>query len=64
LLGDLFDASWKANRKNADLLERYVAAPTTTKRSSMAVVVGTIAVVLAVIFAVGAGTVWLLSQLF
>ncbi|MEX1184709.1 MAG: DUF4112 domain-containing protein [Gemmatimonadota bacterium] len=27
LLGDLFDAGWKANRRNAHLLEQYVAAP-------------------------------------
>jgi hypothetical protein len=64
LLGDLFDAGWKANRKNADLLERYVAAPAATKRTSMAVVVGTIFVVVAGIVGVAVGTVWLLSQLF
>src|SRR5215207_1034330 len=34
LLGDLFDAGFRANRRNAQLLERYVAAPERTRRSS------------------------------
>jgi len=63
LLGDLFDASWKANRKNVNLLERYVEAPAQAKRSSMAVVVGVLAVVLLAIIGVAAGTVWLISRL-
>src|SRR5690606_6042035 len=38
LLGDLFDASFKANRRNAALLRAYIAAPAPVKRSSRAVV--------------------------
>lgn len=64
LLGDLFDVSWKANRKNVDLLERYIAAPTQAHRSSMAVVVGVLAVVGIAVLAVGIATVWALSRLF
>jgi hypothetical protein len=26
LLGDIFDVAWKANRKNADLLDAYVSS--------------------------------------
>jgi hypothetical protein len=34
VLGDLFDATWKANARNVALLERHVAAPEPTRRSS------------------------------
>jgi hypothetical protein len=34
LLGDLFDFGWKANLKNLDLLERHLARPAATKRST------------------------------
>lgn len=39
LLGDLFDAGFKANRRNAALLQRYIAAPAPVRRSSRAVLV-------------------------
>lgn len=38
LLGDLFDVVWKANMRNAALLEGYVMRPHATRRSSQAVV--------------------------
>ena len=63
VLGDLFDVTWRANRKNVELLERYVGTPEVTKRSSMAVVVGVLVVVAAVIIGVAAGTVWLIARL-
>lgn len=34
ILGDLFDAAWKANVRNLRLLEEHVADPTTTARRS------------------------------
>ena len=34
VIGDLFDVAWKSNRRNFDLLDRYVADPATTRRSS------------------------------
>jgi hypothetical protein len=37
LLGDLFDAGWKANRRNARLLEQYAAAPQPVRRRSRVV---------------------------
>lgn len=46
LLGDLFDMGWKANRKNLDLLDRYLERPTETKRASAGFVVGALIVVL------------------
>lgn len=39
LLGDLFDVGWKANMRNAVLLDGYVMHPRATQRSSRAVVV-------------------------
>jgi hypothetical protein len=38
LLGDLFDAGWKANDRNLRLLHRALDAPGATRRSSAAVV--------------------------
>lgn len=37
--GDLFDAAWRANTRNAALLERHLEAPAVTKRASRGVVV-------------------------
>jgi hypothetical protein len=34
LLGDLFDAGWKANKRNVQLLERYASDPRPVARSS------------------------------
>ena len=38
LAGDLFDVAWRANMRNAALLDRHLAAPVATRRSSGAVV--------------------------
>lgn len=66
LLGDLFDASWKANRRNLALLEEYAVAPTRAKRGSMTVVVIAIAVLFALLIGIGYITVrilgWILGQ--
>lgn len=39
LAGDLFDAAWRANTRNAALLERHLQAPAATRRASTGVVV-------------------------
>jgi hypothetical protein len=39
VLGDVFDVGWKANRRNADLLERHVDAPGPARKSSRVVLV-------------------------
>lgn len=59
LLGDLFDAGFKANLRNADLLERWLESPHEAKRSSRVVV----ALVLVAILAVLAAVVYSLWQL-
>ena len=40
LLGDLFDVGWRANIRNTALLDRYLEAPTPTKRASLGFVLG------------------------
>lgn len=47
-VGDVFDAAWKANAKNAALLERALAEPAEARRSSTWVVVGMVAAVLGI----------------
>jgi hypothetical protein len=61
--GDVLDAAWRANAKNARLLEQALADPKATGRSSFWVVLG----MLAAVIALGVGgillTVWLVRLL-
>lgn len=59
VLGDLFDVGMKANRRNVDLLERYLAAPSSTKKASRGIVA--LVLLAAVLLVVGliAASVWL-----
>ena len=52
LLGDLFDAGWRANTRNTALLDRHLEAPAETKKHSVSVMIGV--VVLLLLLAVGA----------
>jgi hypothetical protein len=52
VLGDLFDVGWKANSRNVELLDRYLAAPARVHQASRAMVIGVLAV-LAVLSAGG-----------
>jgi len=45
LVGDLFDAAWKANLKNVALLDRYLADPQRVHRASGRLLLAVIAVV-------------------
>jgi hypothetical protein len=56
LLGDLFDAGFKATSRNARLLEAWLAAPGETRRASGLVVAGVLLAVLALIAAVAFAT--------
>jgi len=47
--GDLFDAAWKANLKNIELLERHLADPRGTRHASRRLLVA-VAVVLVLVF--------------
>ena len=46
LLGDVFDAAFKANVRNVRLLEEHLATPDTTRRASRAWVIGVVGVLL------------------
>jgi hypothetical protein len=63
LVGDVFDAVWKANTRNLVLLERAVVEPAATRRSSRWLLIGLVAAVIALVGAVAGLTVWLLSLL-
>jgi len=51
--GDLFDAVWKANQRNAGLLNDYLANPRQAAKSSRAFVFGMIALLLVILIATG-----------
>lgn len=46
VVGDLFDAAWKANLRNLALLERHIAAPAQAKRADRFFVLGVAAALL------------------
>lgn len=55
LAGDLFDFAFKAHSRNLALLERWLATPHTTRRSSSFVLIFAVLVLLAIV----GGAVWL-----
>lgn len=55
ILGDIFDFGFKANRRNLDLLEKYVRRPDATRRSSR----GVLLLVLGLLILMVVGMVWL-----
>ena len=59
LVGDLFDAAWRANAKNAALLEQALAEPHRARRSSTWVLVGLVLAVFLLVFGGLALAVWL-----
>lgn len=67
LLGDLFDASWKANRRNVALLETYLEQPGAARRSSQLVLAGVLVAIAATVLGMAALTVlvvrWLVGML-
>ena len=63
VIGDLFDVGVKSNRRNVDLLERYLGAPRQTKAASRAIVALIfLAVALLVVGVIAAG-VWIVRLL-
>jgi hypothetical protein len=61
LLGDLFDAGWKANDRNLRLLHRALDDPRATRRASVAVVWG-VALLVLTLLAATVVLAWLLIQ--
>ena len=54
-LGDLFDAAWKANIKNVELLERHIAVTAAPSGESRGVIGATVLAVIALVLIVAAG---------
>jgi hypothetical protein len=66
VLGDLFDVGVKSNRRNVDLLERYLGAPKETKAASrgvVALIVLALVLLIAGVVAAGVLVVKLLGRL-
>ena len=66
VLGDLFDVGVKSNRRNVDLLERYLGAPRETKAASrgvVALIVLALVLLIAGVVAAGVLVVKLLGRL-
>jgi hypothetical protein len=67
LLGDLFDAGWKANLRNVQLLERYLQHPAPTRAASRNLValvfIALVLLAAAGVIVAGAVVVWLLRAL-
>ena len=63
VLGDLFDFGVKANRRNVDLLERYLLAPGQTKAASRGVVAAVVLAALLIVVGVIAAGVWVVRLL-
>jgi hypothetical protein len=63
VVGDLFDVGVKSNRRNVDLLERYLAAPGQTKAASRGVVALVVLAVILLVFGVIAAGVWIVRLL-
>jgi hypothetical protein len=57
IAGDIFDAAFKSNVRNVQLLERYVAAPQEVERRSMRVAALAVVIVLAIVIGLGFATV-------
>jgi len=65
IFGDLFSIWFRSNLKNVQLLERYAADPSARSRpGDWLFVVVLVAALLAMIFAILAGLVWLAARLF
>ena len=63
LIGDLFDFGVKANRRNVDLLERYLVAPGQTKSASRGVVAMILLAAVLIVVGVIAAGVWIVRLL-
>jgi hypothetical protein len=63
VIGDLFDVGMKSNRRNVDLLERYLGAPKETKAASRSVVALIVLALVLLIVGVVAAGIWIVRLL-
>lgn len=59
LLGDLFDAAWKANLRNLALLEDHLQQPDRTRRASRRWIAGLVGGLVLLLFGIALLAVWL-----
>lgn len=59
VVGDLFDAGWKANNRNVRIIERYLAEPERSTRSSKAWLLGVALVLLLILLSLVGAAAWL-----
>jgi hypothetical protein len=64
VLGDLFDVAWRANARNAELLDRYHASPVKTKTRSRLLGLLVVVVLLLLVVGILTATALLLRALF
>jgi len=63
VVGDLFDVGMKSNRRNVDLLERYLATPSKTRAASRGIVALVILAAILLVVGVIAAGVWVVRLL-
>ena len=63
VVGDLFDFGVKANRRNVDLLDRYLAAPSSTKAASRGIVALVVLAAIMIVVGLIAAGVWVVRLL-
>ena len=63
VVGDLFDVGVKSNRRNVDLLERYLGSPKETKAASRGMVAAILLAVVLIIIGVIAAGAWIVKLL-
>jgi len=63
VLGDLFDVGIKSNRRNVDLLERYLATPSDTRAASRGIVALVLLAAILLVVGVIAAGVWIVRLL-
>ncbi len=59
LLGDLFDAGWKANLRNLALLESYLESPSGARRASRRWMAGVVGGLVLLLFGIAGLAAWL-----
>ena len=63
VVGDLFDAGWKANLRNLRLLEAHLANPRGTERASRGWLLGVVAIVVLLLLLSAAAAAWIVVSL-
>lgn len=63
VVGDLFDAAWKANIRNMELLETHLDAPTSDKKADTLFIVLLLGGLILAVFAIVGVGIWILSSI-